>query len=78
MSPDLDLDPHIILAQPRYTDTSPEGLVIRHPFPEIARHGFERFVVDWHMIRVDPVYLPGELDTTDCTLTRPFRPGGRR
>ncbi len=54
MSRDFNLDTHVIHAQPRHPDTRPDRLMVRHPLLEIPCHGLESFVVEGHMIRIDP------------------------
>jgi hypothetical protein len=53
MRHDLNLDTHIILSQTRYTDTSPQRLMVGHPLLEVAHHRVQRLIVDRDMIRVD-------------------------
>lgn len=54
MSDDLNLNPHVILAQSLHSHRRPDRLMIRHPLPEVADHDFERFIVQRHMVGVDP------------------------
>ena len=53
MSHHLNLNPHIILPQPRHAHTRPQGLVVRHILFEVPYHGIQRFVVDGDMVRVN-------------------------
>lgn len=57
MSHNLNLDPHVILPQPRDAHAGPERLVVGHPLAHVAHHGGQRLVVDGHVVRVDPVDL---------------------
>ena len=60
----LDFHPHIILAESRYSDTSPDRLVSRHPLLEVAHHRLQSLIIDWDMVRVHPVYLLPALATS--------------
>lgn len=58
MSLHLDLHPHHITAtEPDYPDTSPKGLVVRHPLVKIPDHGRQRLVIQGNMIGIDPEHL---------------------
>lgn len=50
MGNDFDFHPHIVFAQTCDADTGPDGLVVRHIFPEVAYHGIQGLVVDGYMI----------------------------
>lgn len=52
MRHNLNLNPHIILAQPRNPNTSPNRLMVRTILPEIPHHRRQRLVVNGHMVRV--------------------------
>lgn len=65
MRHNLNLNPHIILPQPRDPHTSPQRLMIRHPLPKIPHHRLQRLIINRHMIRVHPIHL------------RPALPAGR-
>lgn len=54
MCHDLNLNTHIILPQTRYTDTSPQRLMVGHPLLEVTHHCPHRLIVDRDMIRVNP------------------------
>lgn len=67
MSNNLNLNPHIILSQPRHTHTRPDRRVVRHPLPELLGHLLNRLVVAGDMVRVDaedlrPALATGVLD----------------
>lgn len=57
MSYNFNLNPHIILAEPRYPNTCPNRLVVWHPFLEIPHHRLQGLVVDRDVVRVHPKYL---------------------
>lgn len=57
MRNNLNLNPHIILPQPRNPHTSPQRLMPRHPLSEPAYHSIQRLIVDRHMVRVHPEHL---------------------
>ncbi len=48
----LDLHPHVIFSQSRNPNTSPNGLMIRHPLLEVPHHRGQSLVVDRHVIRI--------------------------
>ena len=54
MRHNLNLNPHIILPQPRNPHTSPQRLMPRHPLPKPAHHSLQRLIVNRHMVRVHP------------------------
>lgn len=57
MSHNLDLDPHVVLPQPRHAHGGPQRLVVRHPLAHVPHHGTQRLVVEGHVVRVDAVHL---------------------
>lgn len=57
MGHDLDFHPHIIFAQTRNTDASPNRLVVWHVLLEIPYHRAQGLVIDGDMVRVYPVDL---------------------
>lgn len=57
MRHNLNLNPHIILPQPRHPHTSPQRLVVGHIRPEIPHHRVQCLVVDGDMVRIHPEYL---------------------
>lgn len=48
----LNLNPHIVLTQPRHSNTSPSRTMIRHPFLEIPCRRSQSLVVDRHVVGV--------------------------
>jgi hypothetical protein len=50
MSNNLNLHTHVGLPQTGHTNTGPERLVIGHPLPKVAGHGYEGLVVDRHVV----------------------------
>ena len=64
MSDNLYLNPHIILAKASNTNTSPNGLVIRHIFLEIAHHSIKGLIIQRQMIRINSEYFLPSLPTS--------------
>ena len=67
----FNLDSHIILTQPRHSNTSPDRLMVRHPLLEVADHCIQGFIVDRDMVRIDPHHLRPALTAsmTEIELT---------
>lgn len=53
MRHNLNLNPHVILPQPRNTHTSPNRLMTGTILMKIPHHGRQRLVINRHMVRVD-------------------------
>ena len=52
MRNNLNLNPHIILPEPRDSNTRPNRLMSRHPLLEIPNHSSQSLVVDGDMVRI--------------------------
>ena len=54
---DLDLDEHMLVAQPGDADRGPEGLVVGHPLAEVAHHGAHGLLAERDVVRGDAEHL---------------------
>jgi hypothetical protein len=52
MRNNLNLNPHVILPEPRDSNTRPNRPMSRHPLLEIPNHSSQSLVVDGNMVRI--------------------------
>lgn len=57
MRHNLNLNPHIVLSQPRNPNASPQWLMPRHPLLESPNHSLQCLIINWYMVRVHAVHL---------------------
>jgi hypothetical protein len=57
MSTNFNLHPHVVLPKSLHPNARKQGLMVRHPLPEIPYHGPQRFVIKWEMVGPDVVDL---------------------
>jgi hypothetical protein len=69
----LDLDPHVVLAQPLNPQARPQRLVVRAPLAHVARHGLVRLVVQRDVVRPDRVHLRARATAARSALRSSFR-----